>query len=116
VGTAEESAVRLTVVFDKRRQDFNRIRPHDELVMIGADVLGDASCVMKLAEVLFIKTDRKRFDALASTPGSSTPRPALESMPPERNAPERHLRHQTHAHRLAQDLDSALTSFFLADV
>src|SRR5260370_39788412 len=33
---------RFAVVLDQRRQNLERIRPHDELVMIGADVLGDA--------------------------------------------------------------------------
>jgi hypothetical protein len=33
-------------VFDEHWQNFNRVRPHDELVMIGPNVLGDPPRVM----------------------------------------------------------------------
>ena len=54
---------RFTVVLDEHGQDFHGIWPHDEFVMIGAHVLGDASRVMQFTEILFLKTNGKGFDA-----------------------------------------------------
>jgi hypothetical protein len=72
--------------------------------MIGADVLGDAARVMKLAEVLFVKTDRERLDALARLLAHQRHDGARIDAAGKKST-ERHFRHQTHAHRLAQDLD-----------
>ena len=49
--------VRLAVVFDQRRQYFERIRPDDEFVVIGADVFRHAPRMMQLAEILFFKSN-----------------------------------------------------------
>src|SRR5216684_1004375 len=40
------------------------VRPDDELVMVGANMLGHAARVMQLAEVLLVKTDREGLDLL----------------------------------------------------
>src|ERR1041385_5258876 len=83
--------------------------------MIGADVLRDPSRVMKLAEVLFVKTDRERFDALARLLAHQCDDGARVD-PAGKKRAERHFRHQAHAHGFTEDLDCAFARFFLADV
>src|SRR5689334_2279148 len=102
-------------MFDECRQHLNSVRPYDELVMIGADVFRDASRVMKFAEVLFFKSDRKRFDALARLLAHQRDDGARVDAAGKKRA-ERDFRHQTHAHSFTQDLDRAFTRFFFADV
>ena len=51
-------------MLDQRRKNLHRVGPDDELMVIGADVFGDATRVMQLAEILFFKTDRKSLDSL----------------------------------------------------
>jgi len=101
-------------MLDQRRQHFQRVRPNDKLVVIGADVLGDTPRVMKLAEILFFKSDRKRLDPLTRLLAHQRHDGARVD-PAGKKRTERHFRHQSHAHRLTQDLDSPLAGFFLAD-
>ena len=53
-------------MLNQQGQDFHRVRPHDELVMIRSDVLCNTARVMKLAEVLLFKTDGEGLDRLAA--------------------------------------------------
>ena len=88
-------------MFDQRRQHFERVWPNNKLVMIGADVLGDAPRVMKFAEVLFFKTDRKRFDPLTRLLTHQRHDRARVDTAGKKST-ERHFRHQSHAHRYAE--------------
>src|SRR5215216_1817717 len=83
--------------------------------MIRADVLGDTSCVMKLAEVLFFKTDRKRFDPLTRLLAHQGHHGARVD-PAGKKSTKRHFRHQAHAHSFAQNIDGAPAGLFLADI
>ena len=102
-------------MFDQRRQNFHGIRPDDELVMIGADVLGHAARVMQFAEILFVKSDRKRFDLLRRFLGHQRDdRAGIDAA--RKKSAQRHFRHQAHAHGFAQQLNHAFAGFRLADV
>ena len=101
-------------MLDQRRQNFHRIGPDDELVMIGADVFGDAARVMQLAEILFFKTDRKVLTGSARLLGHQRDHGARIDAAGKKRA-ERHFRHQANAHGLAQNFDRAFAGFFLAD-
>ena len=102
-------------MFDKYRQNLNRIGTNNEFMMIGADVFRNASRVMKLAEVLFFKTDRKRFDSFARLLAHQRNDRARIDASGKKRA-ERNFRHQTHPHSIAQNLDRAFACFFFADV
>jgi hypothetical protein len=58
----------------------------DELVMIRAEVFGGDARVFEFAVAVFVKTDGESFDRLPVC-RAMRPTTALESMPPERNAP-----------------------------
>src|SRR5256885_5103203 len=98
-------------MFYQHWQDLDRIRPHDELVMVRADVLGDATRVMKLAEVLFLKSDRKSLDALARLLTHQRHDGARINTSGKKST-KRHFRHQPDTHRIAKNLDRAFAGFF----
>jgi hypothetical protein len=52
-------------MLDKGGKNFQSIRAHDELMVVGAYVLGDAARVVQLAEILFFETDGKSLHRLA---------------------------------------------------
>src|SRR2546423_7358084 len=79
--------------------------------MVSTDVLGNAARVMKLAEVLLFKTDRKSLDAIARLLAHQRHDRARVDAPGKKST-ERHFRHQTHAHRFAKNLDRAFARFF----
>src|ERR1051325_8229908 len=84
-------------------------------MMFGADVLGHTTRVMNLAEVLFLKTNRKSFDALARFLAHQRHHCARIDAARKKRT-KRHFRHQSHAHGFTKDLDRSLTRFFLTDV
>ena len=90
-------------MLDQHRQYFNCIRPHDELVMVSTDVLGNAARVMKLAEVLLFKTDRKSFHAIGRFLGHQSDDGAGINATRKKGS-ERHFRHQANAHGFAQQI------------
>jgi hypothetical protein len=51
------------------RQQLERARPHDQLVVVGAEVLGDAPGVLQLAQFLLLEADAEGLDRLAHRPG-----------------------------------------------
>ena len=101
-------------MFDQGRQNLHRVWPDNELVMIGAHVFGYAAGVMQLAEVLLVKTDREGFYLFRRLLGHQSHDGARIDTAGKKSA-ERNFRHQAHAHCFAQQLDHALTGFFLAD-
>src|SRR6185369_3218740 len=102
-------------MLDEQRQNFDRIWSDNEFVMVRADVFGNTTSVMKLAEVLFVKTNRESFDALTRLLTHQRHDRTRINTPRQKRA-ERNFRHQPHPHRFAKNLDRALTGFFLADV
>src|SRR5437868_3749925 len=82
--------------------------------MVRTDVLGDAARVMKLAEVLLFKTDRKSLDAFARLLTHQRHDSARVDATGKKST-EWHFRHQTHAHRLAKNLNRAFARFFFVD-
>ena len=57
---------RLAVVAHDLRDDLDRVGPHDELVVVGAEQLGDLACVRQLVEVVVIEADRERLHRAAA--------------------------------------------------
>ena len=52
--------IRLTIVIDQRRQNFNRIGFDDKFVILGTDMLGDAASIFEFAEILLLQNRSRR--------------------------------------------------------
>ena len=101
-------------MFDQRRQNFHRVRPHDEFVMLGADIFRDAPRVMQLTEVLFFETNRECLDLLGRLLGHQRDhRTGIYAA--GKKSTQRHFRHQAHPHCIAQQVNHALAGFFFTD-
>src|SRR5688572_8518549 len=79
--------------------------------MIGTDVFGDTSRVLKFAEVLFVESDRERLDAFTRLLGHQRYHGTRIDASGKKRT-KRNFRHQPHAHGIAQDLDRAFAGFF----
>ena len=78
---------RLVEVRDQPVEDADAVRLDDELVVVGAEVLGDAARVLELVE-LPARRSRSRTSSRARRQlAAIRPTTRLESTPPERNAP-----------------------------
>src|SRR5687767_11911171 len=83
--------------------------------MVGTDMFGNASRVVKFAEVLFIKTDRERFDTIArllTHEGHDCTRVDASG----KKSAEWNFRHQTHADRFSKNFNGSLPGFFFVDI
>ena len=49
-------------MFDQRRQHFQRVRTHDELVVLRTDVFRDAAGIFQLAKILLFEANRECFN------------------------------------------------------
>ena len=108
--------VRLAVMLNQDRQNFERIRTDDELVMVRADVFRDPARVMQFAEVLFFKADRKRLYRRRSTPRSSTPRPRSNRSRRKETRPAALPTSSAPSPRRARISIAALAGFLFADI
>ncbi len=63
VGIADESANGSSKCAYQTIEDAHRVRLDDELVVFGAEMIGDASRVLELVERRFVEADRKRLHA-----------------------------------------------------
>ena len=100
---------------DQRRQNFERVRPHYEFVMICAHVFGNATRVMQLAEILFLKTDGKGLDRRTRFFAHQRDHCARVDAAGKKRA-ERNFRHQPHFYGIAKDANRLLSGFLFRDV
>ena len=94
---------RLVEEIDNGRQHVDhRLRREHLLVVVGAEVLGDATCVRGLVEAPLAEPDRERLHVLRRHCSTIIATTELESMPPLRNAPSGTSLIEAAAHRLSK--------------
>ena len=72
---------------DDPRQQLVGVGPDDELVVVGAEALGDQPRAVQLGEAALLEADREGVDRLARRPREASAVSAPESIPPESSTP-----------------------------
>ena len=104
---------RLVEVPHQARQQLEGARAHDQLVVVGAQMLRDAARVGELAEILLLEPGAERLDRLAHRVAHERHHHARVD-PARQERAERDVGHEPHAHRFRQERAQPLAVVLLA--
>ena len=81
-----------------RGQQLGGVRPHDQLVVVGAVAARDEARALELVERPLLEADRERRDALARSAAAASAVSADESIPPDSRTPTGDVGDEVGAH------------------